>query len=206
MTTRPKRINLWRTERHRRRLERALDLALGLAILLLVMGLVWLGSIGIRGIRQDRSRLDLELSLRHLHQEITAIQPRVAEAKSEVEALSLDMLPNLIPVRTGRPIAIDDRFVSNITFTWADPGKSLGLQYRLLAHNTVGTAVYLRFDILFFDRKGKEIGISHVGGAGSEKPTILERGELDTISAPIEITAMGFGERDIRYFRLKFAE
>jgi len=174
--------------------------------MLMVMGLVWLGSIGIRGIRQDRSKSDLEISLRHLHQEITAIEPLVAEVKSEVEALSHDIIPNLIPIRTGRPTAIDDRFASTITFTWADPDHSLGLHYRLLAHNTAGAAVYLRLDILFFDHKGKEIGISHVGSGGLEKPTILERGELGTVSAPIEITAMGFSETDIRYFKLKFSE
>lgn len=206
MAARHSRINLWRTERRRRRIERYLNVAIGLIWIVLAMGLVRMGSIVMQGIRQDQLRTNLELSLRHLHQEMTAIEPQVAQAQAEVEALAHDTLPNLIPIGIGQPIAIDNRFVDSIAFTLADPDNGRGLQYRLSAHNTVKSAIQLRCDIFFFDRKGKAIGVSHLGTGGAENPTMLERGELRTVSAPIEGTAGNFSERDIRYFKMKFPE
>lgn len=206
MTVTRSRLNLRRIENRRSRLEKYLNGIIGLTIIILVMGFGWMSSMFISEIYQKNLRLALELSLKHIAREIHTLKPQVDQLQQEVNALVDHVMPNLIPIRTGQPIAIETRFVSNITFDFAETGNGRHLKYRLVAQNTAKFAVSLRLDLIFFGHKGLRIGVSHLGGAGSINPTILERGDLRVVSAPIEITARGFSDGDIRYFKLQFPE
>lgn len=206
MTITRTRLNLRRIENRRSRLEKYLNGIIGLIVILLVSGLGWMLSTFISETHQEKLRLALELSLKHIDREILTLKPQVDQLQQEVNALVDHVMPNLIPIRTGQPIAIETRFVSNITFDFAETENGRRLKYRLVAQNTAKFAVSLRLDLIFFDHKGLQIGVSHLGGAGSLNPTILERGDLRVVSAPIEITARDSNDGDIRYFKLRFPE
>lgn len=201
-------INLVRIEQRRGQLARNLNAIASLAASLLALGIIWIASMFFEMAGQESRQAMLELSLKQAAQEIETLQPRVDQLQKDVDALAAHLLPNLIPIRMGQPIAIETRFASNITFEPTEARNGKGLHYRLVAQNTDRFAVYLKVDLLFFDSKGMQIGVSRIGTGhtGSTAPVLLQRGELKVVSAPVEITAGHADYPDIRYFKLWFPE
>lgn len=169
------------------------------------MGLAWLGwSVLI----QNQEREALELDLYRVERQIGALEPKVKELREMTDSLASRGLPNLTLVRADKPVPINQGFASNIRFEYADTPSSRRLNYQLVVHNTEKTAVYLKLDILFYDDRGTQIGVSHIGqgGTGSAAPRMLQGGEMDILTAPIEMQVKGATEADIRHFKLRILD
>jgi hypothetical protein len=186
--------------------ERQLDLANAAVTAAAVLGLAGLGWLGWSLWRQGQERDALDTERYRSEQAIARLRPGVEELRQAVDTLTAHGLPHLTPVRTDKPIPIDQGFVSNIRFERADTVAGPQLRYQLVVHNTDRTAAYLKLDLLFYNDQGTEIGVSHLGqgGGGSAAAVMLERGEMDLLTAPIVLTTKGAREADIRYFKLLF--
>lgn len=202
------RLNLLRIEHRRERLERNLSLAAWLAIAILAAGLIWMTAMSFDLEDQKARRETLQLALKQAGREIQALQPQIDRLQNDVGALASHVMPNLIPMRLGQPIPLDTRLLANISFELADSGKGKQLNYRLEARNPDNLVAYLKVDLLFFNGKGAQIGLSGIGtgNAKSASPIVLVQGGTRVVSAPVELTDEKAKADDIRYFKLRLVE
>jgi hypothetical protein len=136
----------------------------------------------------EKENLDLEkLEKSHL-QELETVRPELEKLRSDVDALVNARLPNLIYIKYDNIIPIDNGYIKNVVFSISGTKDNRQLEFKIVLENLLSYSVYPRFDVVFFDKTGIQIGLLKIGGTKSNgDKEILEGGETRSFSNALSI-------------------
>jgi len=165
-----------------RRIVSFLVLAVALETLILVSLIV---SISL----QAKENTDLLVENKKLSLDLAQAKPELEKLKAEVDALVASRLPHLNRLEFDKVLPLDKEYVKNVLFTLAGTHKEQRYEYKMVMHNTSLLGVHPLVDVLFFDRVGLQIGVSHLGvhKDGTATLDMLERGEIRSFTSTVEL-------------------
>lgn len=116
----------------------------------------------------------------------------IKDSKTELEAQRWEFnklkaeqaktcLPNLIPLKFDKVLEINNEYVKSGLFMLTGKKDSKYLEFKFVLQNNTQSNVVPRFDVVFFNTSGKQIGLTPLGYTKDEPaPTreSMERGEV----------------------------
>jgi hypothetical protein len=171
--------------RHRHSSKRRKILYLWIAISIETTFMVFLA---LRLSMLEKENLDLEkLEKSHL-QELESARPELEKLRSAMDALVNARLPNLVYIKFDSIIPIDNGYIKNVIFSISGTKDNRQLEFKMVLENSFSYSVYPKFDILFFDKTGIQVGLLKIGGTktNGDKET-LEGGETRSFSNVLNI-------------------
>lgn len=155
---------------------------------ILVVGLlVWVN-------RAEQEKRELALREQELTDKIKEGQVELEKVRREFNNYKSDKLrasiPNLTPLKLDQVIDINKEYVKSAIFMMVGKRDKKSFEYNLVLENKSTGDIVPRVDMLFFNKTGYQVGMSRIGynKEGLPNREILERGEIRTVSATMEIS------------------
>lgn len=177
-----------RTARRRRSQRLMLAIALGVALLLLLLVSIFTGA-RIEHLSSENSKLNADLF--QARQQLAKATPELQEARKELADVTKGRLPHLRELVPDKVIKLDAGYVKNIVFTVLRQNGQTRYEYRIVMENASDGMVRPEVRVLAFDQRGIQVGTGEVTDRSDMSP-----GESRAYSSVID----RFMDEEPRYF------
>lgn len=140
----------------------------------------------------NRQNQDLRGNLAQAEEELQRVTPEVQRLRNDLDALVRGKLPRLRKLEYDRVLALDDRYLKNITFTEIMSRDRRGHEYKLVVQNNSSAPLWPEIQLLIFNELGIQIGSAEIG---TGQPNALKTGSLGVGEARSYTAAMELADR-----------
>lgn len=177
-----------RTSRRKRSQRLMLAIALGVALLLLLLVSIFT-SARIEHLSSENSQLNAELF--QARQQLAKTVPELQVARRELADVTKGRLPHLRELVPDKVIKLDAGYVKNIVFTVLRQSGQTRYEYRVVLENAGDGLLRPDVRVLAFDQRGIQVGMGEITDRSDLIP-----GESRSYSSVIE----RFMDEEPRYF------
>lgn len=145
----------------------------------------------------SRENAELTRSMREAQRELEPLRKEVVQLREDLKALVEKRLPRMMPLEFDKVIALDERYVKNISFTLMKKDQEQSYEYKIVLQNDSLSTVEPDLRVYLFNRSGLQVGMSQIRGDAS-----MGLGEVRSYTRVIETEP----EEEPAYFMVRLTK